>query len=109
MESGSPHSLLALVEAGEGIAVISSSTRLAAERVRLAAIVHAGGSVGVWAAVLWDRRRYLSPAAQRFVEGLVAWARRKNPGWRYDRHAPALPAPAWLAGPDKSPSPFSKM
>ena len=46
LESGAPHTLIALARAGHGMTIVPSSVRLARAGVRVAPILHAGRSLG---------------------------------------------------------------
>ena len=60
MESNEVHSLIALAEAGHGIAVVPSTVRLVSRKIRIMPIVQDGKSLGTWSAVVWDLRRSLA-------------------------------------------------
>lgn len=89
-ESGEPHSLVALAEAGHGVAIVPSTVRVASPRVRAAPIVWAGGSLGGDVAVTWSPQRFLPPYAEAFVEQLASYTRRSYPGRRFERTAPPV-------------------
>jgi LysR family cyn operon transcriptional activator len=91
LESGAPHTLIALAREGHGIAVVPATVRLIRGHVRPIPIVHAGTSLGRWMAANWDPRRFLARYAERFVEALAAYATRHF-GHEF-RHAPPLPWP----------------
>ena len=61
--------------------------------VRAVPLVHRGASIGRWASVSWDPRRFLALYAEQFVEEIVAHCRRDYPGRDLIRGAPALPRP----------------
>ena len=89
-ESGEPHSLVALAEEGHGVAIVPSTVRVGAQRVRAAPIVWSGRSLGGDVAVTWNPQRFLPPYAEAFVEQLVAHTRRSYPGRQFDRVAPPV-------------------
>ena len=93
LESAVPHTLIALARTGYGIAVLPSSVSMGREPVRVVPFVRGGRSIGQWAAVTWDRERFLPPYAERFVEGLASHCARNYPGRHVARHAPPLPRP----------------
>jgi LysR family transcriptional regulator, cyn operon transcriptional activator len=93
-ESGEPNSLVALAEEGHGVAVIPSTVRLAAWRVRAAAVLSRGVPLGDAVALAWDPRRVLPPYAHAFIDELVAHTRRSYPGSQFDRLAPPIVWPA---------------
>ena len=101
LESGAPHTLIALAGAGYGIAIVpspvfSSTAQLRRTGARAIPVVHGGKAIGGWVCVAWDPRRYQPSYAGRFVEELVAYARRKYPGQGLIRRAPPLPRPKTL-------------
>jgi LysR family transcriptional regulator, cyn operon transcriptional activator len=93
LESGAPHTLIALARAGYGVAIVPSNAQLPRGGVRAVPIVHRGAPVGRWASIAWDPRRFLPPYAERFVEELVVYSRRAFPGREFSRRLPPLPEP----------------
>jgi DNA-binding transcriptional LysR family regulator len=91
LESGAPSGLVALAQAGHGIAIVPSSVRIPRGRLRAVPLVQRGVPIGRWLMVAWDPRRFLAPYAERFVEGLAAYARRAPVNLAYTRRAPPLP------------------
>lgn len=75
MESSSPQALLALAEAGHGIAVVPSVLPTNRYRLRIARITHRRKPLRETLAVLWDKRRALPPYAKDFCESLAAHMR----------------------------------
>jgi hypothetical protein len=63
------------------------------EAVRAVPLVRRGISIGRWARVAWDARRFLPPYAERFVDDLVAYCAKTYPGRNLTPHAPPLPRP----------------
>jgi LysR family cyn operon transcriptional activator len=92
LESGAPPTLIALAQAGYGVAIIPSNARIP-RGLRAIPILRRGESIGVWASVSWDPRRFLAPYAEQFVEELVAYSRRAYPRPELTRRAPPLPRP----------------
>jgi DNA-binding transcriptional LysR family regulator len=72
VESSAAHALLALAEAGHGIAVIPSILRTDQMDVQVMRVTHRGEALGISLAVLWDRRRALPRYAEGFSELLAA-------------------------------------
>ncbi|HYU16492.1 MAG TPA: LysR family transcriptional regulator [Candidatus Acidoferrum sp.] len=93
LESGDPQSLIALAEAGRGIALVPSTVRLIGRKVRVTPILQAGASLGMWGWIVWDPRRFLPAYATSFVEGLVEYTGRDYPGRKLERRAPPVPRP----------------
>lgn len=93
MESAFPHTLMALATAQQGVAVVPSNIQIPGRTLRAIPLVFRGESMGRWSAIAWHPRRFLPAYAERFVEELIAYARRNNPGRRFIRHAPPLPKP----------------
>jgi LysR family cyn operon transcriptional activator len=92
-ESVAPQTLIALVRAGQGVAVVPSPVRIPRGGVRAAVVVHRGVSIGRWTVAAWAPQRFLPPYAVQFVEELVARCRQDYPGHEYSRRAPPLPRP----------------
>jgi len=68
LESGSTHALLALAQAGRGVAVMPSILRLETHQLRAVQVTHRREPLELTVAVLWDRRRPLPRHAKDFVE-----------------------------------------
>jgi DNA-binding transcriptional LysR family regulator len=79
IESRSPHALLALAEAGHGVAVVPSVQPTNRYRLRIARITHRRRPLREAYAVLWDKRRLLPPYAGDFCESLAAHLREVSP------------------------------
>jgi LysR family nitrogen assimilation transcriptional regulator len=71
LESGSSRTLLALAEAGHGIAILPSILRLHGEGLRVLRITHRGEPLRIAPAVIWDKRQTLPHHAQRLSEALA--------------------------------------
>lgn len=93
LEAGDPHTLLALAEAGGGVAIVPSTVWLAGRSVHLTPILHAEGSLGLWGWLVWDPQRYLPAFAKSFIDELTDYTRRSYPGRQFDRRAPPVPRP----------------
>ena len=93
LESGAPHTLIALAREGYGVAVVPSNTQVPRAGVRALPIVLRGTPIGRWVAVSWDPQRFLAPYAIDFVKELLAHMRRGYPGREFTRRAPPLPRP----------------
>ena len=93
LESSDPHCLLALAEAGHGVAILPSTFRLPPGRFQAAPLVHGTVALGFWVSVVWDPRRFLPPYGERFVAELVEHTRHNYPGKRFERRAPVLRQP----------------
>jgi DNA-binding transcriptional LysR family regulator len=79
IESRAPHTLLALAEAGHGVAVVPSVLPTHRYRLRIARITHRRRPLREPLAVLWDKRRALPPYAKDFCESLAAHMREVFP------------------------------
>jgi DNA-binding transcriptional LysR family regulator len=66
MQSRSPHTLLALAEAGHGVAIIASTFRTHRYDLRIVRLTYRGRPLREPLAVLWDRRRPLPRYATAF-------------------------------------------
>jgi LysR family cyn operon transcriptional activator len=93
LESGAPSTLVALAQAGYGIAIVPSNVRIPRGGVRALPLVQRGTPIGRWASVAWDPRRFLAPYAEQFVDELMAYSRRPGAKPSFIRRAPALPRP----------------
>ena len=79
IESRTPHALLALAEAGHGVAIVPSVLPTNRYRLQVARITHRRKPLREAYAVLWDRRRALPPYARDFCEALAAHIREVFP------------------------------
>ncbi|HET7166131.1 MAG TPA: LysR family transcriptional regulator [Pseudolabrys sp.] len=75
MESRAPSNLLALAEAGHGIAVVPSVVRTHRYRLRVARITHEGRPLREPLSIMWDSRRVLPRYARDFCALLAAHMR----------------------------------
>jgi len=80
LESRSPQSLVALAEAGHGVAIVPSAVRLEVSRVAIAGMLDGSRPLGSWAHVIWDSRRYLPTYASGFIEVLEDYTETSYPG-----------------------------
>jgi LysR family cyn operon transcriptional activator len=96
LEAGDPQSLIALVGAARGVAIVPSTVRFADRHVHATPILRARAPLGMWAWIVWDPKRVLPAFATSFVDGLVDWTRRSYPGRRFDRRGPPVPRPKTL-------------
>ena len=83
LESSSAQSLLSLAENGQGVAILPSTVRLGQTRQRVIPLRHAGKPVGLWMSVIWEGKRYLTPAAKTFIDVAYHFTRRRYPGKRF--------------------------
>jgi DNA-binding transcriptional LysR family regulator len=77
--SRAPHTLLALAEAGHGVAIIPSQLRTSRYRLRIAQLTHGGKTLREPLAMLWDRRRPLPSYATAYCEMLSEYVRQVFP------------------------------
>lgn len=75
LECGSPHALVALAEAGHGMAIIPSLLRSDPARLRIMHVTHRRAPLEIPLAVLWDKRRTLPQHAEGFADLLAAHIR----------------------------------
>jgi DNA-binding transcriptional LysR family regulator len=92
LEARSVNALLALAEAGHGIAIIPSVLKIDPARIRTRLVTHRRELLELTAAVIWDRRRMHSRHADQFADLLTAHVRE------------FYPPPAVSAGPGAKPS-----
>jgi len=67
-ESRAPHTLLALAEAGYGVAIIPSALRTHRYKLRIFGVTYRGKPLREPLSILWDKRRPLPPYATTFCE-----------------------------------------
>ena len=79
IESRAPHTLLALAEAGHGVAIVPSVLPTHRYRLRIARITYRQKPLQGFLTVLWDRRRALPQYARDFCEFLDAYMREVFP------------------------------
>lgn len=75
VESRSPQALLALAEAGHGVAIVPSMLPTHRYCLHVVRIMHRGRPLREPWAALWDKRRVLPPYARDFCESLAAHIR----------------------------------
>lgn len=68
LECRSPHALLAMAEAGHGVAIIPSALRVHRYQVRRMRVMYRGKPLDEPLAMLWDKRRPLPAYAKVFCE-----------------------------------------
>jgi len=71
IESRGPHTLLALAEAGHGIAIIQTAVPIKRYKIRIVRIMHRRKAIRLPMAALWDRRRSLPTYAAEFCKLLA--------------------------------------
>jgi DNA-binding transcriptional LysR family regulator len=67
-ESRAPHALLAMAEAGHGVAIFSSALRTHRYKLRIAGVTYQGKPLRQPVAILWDKRRPLPRYATAFCQ-----------------------------------------
>ena len=90
LESGAPPTLVALAQAGYGVAILPSNVRIPPGRLSAVPLALRGAPIGRWLTIAWDPRRFLTPYAEQFVDEVVDYARAR-PQPRFLRRAPPLP------------------
>lgn len=75
LESRAPHALLAMAEAGHGVAIIPSALRTHRYRLRIARVTYRRKVLREPLCLVYDRRRPQPPYAAAFREMLAAYAR----------------------------------
>jgi DNA-binding transcriptional LysR family regulator len=79
VESRAPHTLLALAEAGQGVAIIPSVLRTARYRLTIARVAHRGKPLRDRYVIQWDKRRPMPSYAENFCAALAAYMREVLP------------------------------
>jgi LysR family nitrogen assimilation transcriptional regulator len=73
LESRAPHTLLALAEAGHGVAIIPSLLRTDRYALRIVRVTHGRKPLRERLVIQWDRRRPVPPYAESFCEALAGY------------------------------------
>jgi DNA-binding transcriptional LysR family regulator len=79
LESRAPHTLLALAEAGQGVAIIPSVLRTDRYRLKIARITHRRKPLRDRYVIQWDKRRPMPSYAQNFCAALAEYMREVLP------------------------------
>src|SRR3954454_7118212 len=79
LESRAPHTLLALAEAGQGVAIIPSLLRTDRYTLRIVRVTHGRNPLRDRFAIQWDKRRPMPPYAKSFCEALAKYMRELLP------------------------------
>ena len=79
LECRAPHGLLAMAEAGHGVAIIPSAVRIHRYRVRVLRVLYRGKPIEEPLAVLYDKRRPLPGYAKVFCDMLAEHVRKGFP------------------------------
>jgi LysR family transcriptional regulator, nitrogen assimilation regulatory protein len=73
LESRAPHTLLALAEAGHGVAIIPSLLRTDRYSLRIVRVTHRRKPLSERLVIQWDTRRPMPPYAKSFCEALAEY------------------------------------
>jgi DNA-binding transcriptional LysR family regulator len=68
IESRAPHTLLALAEAGHGVAIVQTAVPIRRYKLRIVRVTHRGKPIRLPMAAIWDKRRTLPPYAEDFCK-----------------------------------------
>jgi LysR family transcriptional regulator, nitrogen assimilation regulatory protein len=79
LESRAPHTLLALAEAGQGVAIIPSVLRTDRYRLNIARITHRRKPLRDRYVIQWDKRRPMPSYAENFCAALAGYMREVLP------------------------------
>jgi DNA-binding transcriptional LysR family regulator len=79
LESRAPHTLLALAEAGQGVAIIPSLLRTDRYRLKIARVTHRRKPLRDRYVIQWDKRRPMPAYARNFCDALAAYMREVLP------------------------------
>ena len=71
LESRAPHTLLALAEVGQGVAIIPSLQRTDRYKLQIVRVMHRRKPIQERVAIQWDKRRPLPSYAESFCDALV--------------------------------------
>lgn len=75
LESHTPHTLLALAEAGHGVAIIPSQLRIRYHKLRIVGVTYRGKPLRQGMLILWDKRRPRPVYATAYCEMLARHVR----------------------------------
>jgi LysR family transcriptional regulator, nitrogen assimilation regulatory protein len=78
-ESRTPHTLLALAEAGHGVAIVPSVLPTHRYNLQVVRLTYRRKPLQEAYAIVWDKRRSLPPSAEDFCQSLVAYVREVFP------------------------------
>jgi LysR family transcriptional regulator, nitrogen assimilation regulatory protein len=79
LESRAPHTLLALAEAGQGVAIIPSLLRTDWHTLRIVRVTHRRKPLRERFAIQWDKRRPMPPYGENFCQALAEYMRQILP------------------------------
>ncbi|MGC2080981.1 MAG: LysR family transcriptional regulator substrate-binding protein [Xanthobacteraceae bacterium] len=79
LESRAPHTLLALAEAGQGVAIIPSLLRTDRYTLRIVHVTHRRKRLGERYVIQWNKQRPIPPYANTFCEALAEYVREVLP------------------------------
>jgi DNA-binding transcriptional LysR family regulator len=79
LESGAPHALVAMAEAGHGVAIIPSALQIRNLALRIVAVTYRGKPLREPRAIFWDKRRQRTRYAVAFCEMLAEYMREVCP------------------------------
>src|SRR4051812_8213210 len=79
LESRAPHTLLALAEAGQGVAIIPSVLRTDRYRLKISRVTHRRKPLRDRYVIQWDKRRPMPGYAQNFCAALAEYMREVLP------------------------------
>jgi DNA-binding transcriptional LysR family regulator len=79
LESRAPHTLLALAEAGHGVAIIPSQLRTHRYKLRIVGVTYRNRPLSEPLAILWDKRRPQPPYVAAFCRMLAEHVREVFP------------------------------
>lgn len=83
LESSVYNGLISMATAGHGIAIVLSMVSFTNPKARIVPVLHRGGHVGTWSAVLWHRGNEPAPYIQAFIKTAIHQARLDYPGKQY--------------------------
>lgn len=78
-ESRAPHTILALAETGQGVAIIPSGLRTHRYDLQIVRVTYQGQALAEQMTVFWDKRRPVSPYSAAFCEMWAEYVRKVFP------------------------------
>ena len=93
LESGAPHTVIALAASGYGLAIVPSNAQIPRAGIVALPLVRRGVPIGGWSMAAWDPQRFLAAYAERFIDELAIYSRDNYPNRDIAMRAPPLPKP----------------
>ena len=93
LESGAPHTIMALAGMGFGVAIIPSTVTVPTRNICGIPLTQNGLPLGRWLLASWEVRRFMAPYGKHFVEELAQYCSRVYPGDEFTKLTVLPPKP----------------